>query len=85
MTQRTAQTVLDEIARFIRSHFPQFTSGEIDADTELLSRGLDSLAVLDLMTFLSERYGIELDEGDFAADNFETAGSLARLVERKTA
>jgi acyl carrier protein len=72
-----------EITAFVRAHFPQFSSDETGVATELLSRGLDSLAVLDLMTFLSERFGLELQEEDFAAENFETVGTLCSLVERR--
>lgn len=85
MTSHTHKTVLTDVAHFVRGHFPQFANEEVGDSTELLARGLDSLAVLDLMTFLSERYGLELDEEDYAAENFETAGSLAKLVLRKAA
>jgi acyl carrier protein len=72
-----------EIATFIKAHFPQFAKEQVGENTELLSRGLDSLAVLDLMTFLSERFQLELDEDDFAAENFETVGTLSALVQRR--
>lgn len=71
------------IAGFVRAHFPQFAKADVSKDTELLARGLDSLAVLDLMTFLSEQYHLELAEEDFVEENFETVGSLSRLVARK--
>jgi acyl carrier protein len=82
---RTQSTILTDVAQFVRGHFPQFANVDVGESTELLARGLDSLAVLDLMTFLSERYGLELEEEDFAAENFETAGSLTQLVLRKAA
>jgi acyl carrier protein len=35
------------------------------------------------MTFLTENYGIDITDEDFSAENFDTIGSVARLVEHK--
>jgi acyl carrier protein len=83
MNQVCLQNITVELAQFVRAHFPQFANDDVEGDTELLARGLDSLAVLDLMTFMSERFQLELEEEDFAAENFETVDTLSRLVQRK--
>ena len=43
---------------------------------------LDSLAVVEVVTSLEERFGFEIDDDDFTGDVFETVGTLAEFVER---
>lgn len=85
MTAPALTEIETEVVQFVRVQFPQIAGEVADAHTELLSKGLDSLAVLELMTFLSERFGLELEEEDFAAENFETVGTISGLVSRKLA
>ena len=73
-----------EIAAFIDRRFPA-AGGELSPDTPLLDGLIDSLGILELMMFLGETYGIEIGDGDFAPENFETIGHLVQLVERKRA
>lgn len=44
---------------------------------------LDSLAVVELIAALQERFGIEFDDEDVTAEAFATLGSLAALVENR--
>ena len=46
---------------------------------------LDSLAVVELITALSERYGFDPDEVDLTGDAFDTIGTLATFVEDNAA
>jgi acyl carrier protein len=57
----------------------------IDATTPLLGSlpELDSMAVLELVTALEERFGIALDGEDVTAEAFESLASLATLVDAK--
>jgi acyl carrier protein len=54
----------------------------IDASTPLFGAlpELDSMAVLELVLELEQRFGIEIDGADVTADAFETLASLATLV-----
>lgn len=59
---------------------------EIREDLALLESGiLDSLGILQLVTFLGDELGVEVSDEDFVAENFKTVGSLARFVARKQA
>ena len=55
----------------------------LDASTPLLGSlpELDSLAVLELVTALEERFGIDVDESEITGEVFETLGSLTEFVE----
>jgi len=75
---------LATISEYLLRTLPQTMTRKITGDTPLLDSGaLDSLGILHLMTFLSENLQIEIADEDFVPENFQTAGSLARLVERK--
>jgi acyl carrier protein len=57
----------------------------LDADTPLLGAlpELDSMAVLELVLELEQRFGITIEGEDVTADVFETLGSLAAFVDSK--
>lgn len=57
----------------------------IDASTGLFGSlpELDSMAVVELVTELQERFGIEIDDDEITGDSFETLGDLAALVDSK--
>jgi acyl carrier protein len=59
----------------------------LDADTPLLGSlpELDSMAVLELVLELEQRFGITIEGEDVTADVFETLGSLAAFVDGKKA
>lgn len=71
---------------FLRQLSPAARSADLTDETPLLSSGiLDSLAILQLMSFLADELGIEIGDDDFTLDNFETVGSLLAFVRRRTA
>jgi acyl carrier protein len=57
----------------------------IDATTPLLGSlpELDSMAVLELVMALEERFGIEIEGEDVTAEVFETLASIAAFVDAK--
>ena len=44
---------------------------------------LDSLAVVELVAAIEDRFGIVVDDEEFSGEIFETLGSLAAFVEGK--
>jgi acyl carrier protein len=44
---------------------------------------LDSFATLDLTSFLSQSFGVELDPADVNAETFRSVNSLAALIASK--
>lgn len=61
--------------------------GRYTPDTELFGSlpELDSLALVELITAIEERFDIELDEDDITAEVFGTVESLAAHVDACTA
>jgi acyl carrier protein len=76
--------VASRIREFIRTEimFEDDSSVLLD-DTPLLGRTMDSLGLTQLVAFLEEEFGIEIDGDDVTLDNFQTVASIERLVESK--
>jgi acyl carrier protein len=43
---------------------------------------LDSLAIVELITTIEDRFAVEMDDADITGETFETVGSLAAYVQR---
>jgi acyl carrier protein len=57
---------------------------KLDPDQSLLDSGiLDSLALLQLIGFIEEQYGIKIAEVDVVPDNFQTLNSIKRFLDTK--
>jgi acyl carrier protein len=73
----------DAVVEFVRTSLPRVSPDDIGSGTPLIANGLDSIAVLELVTFLSERLSFEMEDSDFVASNFETVGDLVSMIECK--
>jgi acyl carrier protein len=43
---------------------------------------IDSLGVFQLVTFIEDEFGIEVDDEELVPENFATIGSIVRLLDR---
>ncbi len=72
-----------EILEFIRSL--ESANDSIDVNTDLISSGvLDSLSVMELVAFLSEKFGVTIPAGDVTPVNLRTVVTLSALVEARS-
>lgn len=79
----TTVTTLDEVKTLVAETLGIGERLEsMDASTELLGGlpELDSMAVVELLTVLGERFGFDAGDAEFTADVFETLGTLAAFV-----
>ncbi len=80
---------MDEIESEIKSYIlesflPNVNPEELTAATPLIAGGiLDSVATIRLVTFLDERFGIEIQAHEVNAENLDSLTSIAALVRRK--
>ena len=44
---------------------------------------IDSLGVMEVVAFVEEKYGVEIDEDDLLVDNFRSLEAIGSLVDRK--
>jgi acyl carrier protein len=77
-------TTEQSIAEFIQQLAFNSKSGPLMAPQEsLLDAGiLDSLALQQLVQFIQDAHGVTLGEEHYSAENFETIGALASLVDQ---
>ncbi|MBT8363747.1 MAG: acyl carrier protein [Deltaproteobacteria bacterium] len=73
------------IRRFILKHFPLARKqSSIEDDSPLLDTGIiDSLGVLDLVSFIEKEFKITISEEDLMAENFESITSMMAFVQSK--
>jgi acyl carrier protein len=82
MTMTTAASIETVLIDYLQSrHVGQ---EPIDTDTDLIdSAVLDSLLVMDLVCFLTSRFGIEMTPGDITPDNLGSVARMGRFVQAK--
>ena len=80
-------TIVEKVRKFVLDEFlPGEDPDELQADTELVTSGvLDSLAVLKLVTFLEEEFGIEVAAHEADEEHLDTLALIAQLVVSKKA
>ena len=78
-TQQHVLEVLDEVLS-LRGRSATFT-----ADTPLLGEiaELDSMAVVNILTALEERFDFFVEDDEIDGTVFQTVGSLSRFVDQK--
>lgn len=88
-TIETARPDLAQIEQrilgYLASQGTQAAEGVPAGSVAIADGGLDSLGIVQLSVFVGDEFGIGLEDEDFVAENFETVGSLARLVESRLA
>jgi acyl carrier protein len=79
------QTIEQEIRQFI---IDNFLFGDPDAklssDDSLLDRGIiDSTGVLEVVTFLEDKYGMKVQDDELVPQNLDSVNSLVQFVNGK--
>jgi acyl carrier protein len=73
-----------QIQRFIAKKFPAARKRVIDDATPLLEAGIvDSLGVLELVTFLESSFLIKIADEELTPDNFASIANMASFVGQK--
>ena len=76
----------DDLSRFIAERLLQDRSAVIDPDESLLDRGaIDSVGLLNLITFLETQTGIRVPEQEMVPENFESVVAIEAFVARMRA
>jgi acyl carrier protein len=71
----------DKLRSYIFKQYPALQTQGLGSE-QPLTGVLDSLAVLGVVGFIEPEFLVELSPSDLTDENFETLGSIARLVER---
>jgi acyl carrier protein len=70
--------------QILTEYLPGESETNLRDDTPLRTSGvLDSMATLNLVSFLEERFGIVIDAHETGIDNFDRVADIAALVAKK--
>ena len=80
----TEQEVAAELTQFIRDEFPLARKQGVDADTSLIEHGIiDSLGILDIVTFIENRFAVILTDEEVVSETFDSIRALSAMVYTK--
>jgi acyl carrier protein len=72
-----------EIRNYLTEEFLFGRSETLNEDTALLGNVIDSQGVIELISFVQQRFKIEIDDEEVTTDNLATLKSVVALVEKK--
>ncbi len=77
-------TLKQDLMKFIgKNLIPGGEGTEIDDNEPLIDRGIiDSMGLLQIMTFIEERTGVRIPDDEVTPDNFQSVASIDRMVTR---
>ena len=74
---------IERIRQFVLQKFPHARKRSLSDSDNLLENGIvDSLGVLDLVTFFQQEFSIAVEDEDLTPDNFGSMERMAQFVER---
>jgi acyl carrier protein len=81
----TPADIREDVTRYLlRKHSLGETGQELTDSKPLLTEGvLDSMAALELVTFLEERYDIAIPAHEVDVENLDTIADIVRFVQSK--
>ena len=84
MDQTTTSSIEQRIQTFLLEKFPLARKAGIGKDTALLEKGiLDSLGILDVVSFLEAEFSLVISDEELVPENFQTLGLLSEFVAKK--
>ena len=80
------QTIKDTVRNFINSNFmlSEELRGFSDSDSFLHKGIIDSMGVIELLTFVQRHYKIRVESSEVIPQNFDTLENLSRYIQAKT-
>jgi acyl carrier protein len=84
MDQTLTSSIEQTIHAFLQEKFPLARKAGISRDTALLEKGiLDSLGILDVVSFLESEFSIVIRDEELVPENFHSLDTLAAFVLKK--
>jgi acyl carrier protein len=78
------QAIEHELRRFVIDNFLYGQDGHLSNEASFLEEGIiDSTGVLELVSFLEEKYGIEVQDREMVPENLDSIHRLAVFLQRK--
>jgi len=78
-----ATEIEQEIRNYLTEEFLFGRSENLTEDTPLLGNVIDSQGVIELVSFVQQRFNTEIADEDVTTDNLATLKTVVALVEKK--
>lgn len=77
-------TLAEDLVKMISAEVSLDSTVQITVETDLLLTGLvDSLGVVEVVAWLEDRLGVEIDPIDVVLENFQTVGRMVSYADRR--
>jgi acyl carrier protein len=74
----------DRIKEFVTSELLfEDTSASLSNETPLLAGVIDSLGLMQLISYIEEEFDVAIDDAEVTATNFRTVADIERLIQQK--
>jgi len=85
MSEVQVDTIAVRVRGFLIEKFPLAKKRNLQNNDSLIDSGVvDSLGILDLVTFLEGEFGLHISDEELLPENFQTIECIAALVRTKT-
>ena len=75
---------MTNIEQKLRKYIRETTNTDVDSETSLVENGIiDSMGVMELITFIQANFYIEFTDDDLTVENFQNINTIARLIESR--
>ncbi len=75
---------IERIRSFIVEHIPKARQLNVQNEDELIETGLlDSLGILDVVTYLEEEFALSVSDEELIPENFQSISTMATYVHMK--
>ncbi len=80
----TTEEIQASLHAYVLDEFPLARAQQLEVGDSLLDRGIiDSLGVLEIVTFIERSYGVVLSDEEMVAGNFDSIPAIARMVQSR--
>ena len=76
-------SIQKELRQYIGSELGRDVSGVADSESLLEAGVIDSMGVLELVSFIEKHYRIAVSEDEMMPENFDTVDAHAAIIERR--
>jgi len=77
-------TFADQVRAFVKANYMLGQNDELQDDQSFLDSGIiDSTGVLELVAFLEEQFGINVEDEELTPDNLDSVNVICAYLERK--
>jgi len=75
---------MTNIEQKLKEYIRDTTNTDVDSETPLVEQGIiDSMGVMDLISYIQSNFQIEFTDDDLTAENFQNIQTIAQLIESK--